>query len=198
MSSDVEVTDGCGTLYSHRRIMDGKDFVFIRHNENTSVTATVRLPRSLGQVTALDPSTGAQTVPETCEAYEGVSVKLDFSPYGAYYPVVDPEENPAAPTPKPVFRELTLTEFTASIDRGNTDLSLIHEFIPVVTDRGRVILRKGRFDDPTHPDVLDVTVLSEGRTVACREVKGTFTVKYDDVKAVELSLSAQTIDGVWV
>ena len=34
------------------------------------------------------------------------------------------------------------------------------------------------------------------RTVACREVKGTFTVKYDDVKAVELSLSAQTIDGV--
>ena len=36
------------------------------------------------------------------------------------------------------------------------------------------------------------------RTVACREVKGTFTVKYDDVKAVALSLSAQTIDGVWV
>jgi len=36
------------------------------------------------------------------------------------------------------------------------------------------------------------------RTVACREVKGTFTVKYDDVKAVELSLPTQAIDGVWV
>ena len=34
------------------------------------------------------------------------------------------------------------------------------------------------------------------RTVACREVKGTLTVKYDDVKAVELFMAAQTIDGV--
>lgn len=89
-------------------------------------------------------------------------------PYGAYYPVVDPEENPAAPTPKPVYRKMALTEFTASVDRGNTELSLTHEFAPVVTDRVRVILRKGRFDDPTHPDVPDVTVLSGGRTVACR------------------------------
>lgn len=198
VSSDVEVTDGCNTLYSHRRIMDGKHFVFICHNENTSVTATVRLPRTLGRVTVLDPSTGAQTVPETCETSEGVSAKLDFSSYGAYYLVVDPEENPAAPTPKPVYREMALTEFTASIDRGNTELSLTHEFAPVVTDRVRVILRKGCFDDPTHPDVLDVTVLSEGRTVVCREVKETFTVKYDDVKAVELSLPTQAIDGVRV
>ncbi|MBR5124095.1 MAG: hypothetical protein IKU90_03100 [Clostridia bacterium] len=195
---DVEITEGCNTLLSHRRIIDGKHFVFICHNADTAVTSTVRLPDVQGKAILLDPATGEQRIPEAHKTAEGLCVTMNFQPFGAYYLIVDPLEDPATPADAPAYRELSLTEFTAEIDKGNREASLVHDFAPMITDRVRVILRKGCFEDPTHPDVTHVEVVSANETVLCHAVNETFTVEYDDVKAVEISFPLQSIDAVRV
>jgi hypothetical protein len=198
LSSDVEVIEGCDTLLSHWRVIDGKHFVFLCHNENTEAAATIRLPRATGKAILLDPATGEQILPEAYETPDGLCAKLRFHPFGAYYLVVDPAAAPELPAETAACRELALTDFTAEIDRGNTELSLTHTFEPMRTEKIRVILRKGCFEDPTHPDVTEIEVLSEGKTVVLETVNETFTVEYDEVKAVELTFPMQTVDSVKV
>lgn len=196
LPADVEVPGGCDTLLSHWRLIDGKHFVFLCHNEDTAVNSLVRLPHVKGKALLLNPATGEQTVPDARVTPDGLCVTVAFPPFGAYYLVVDPDGIPDLPVPAEVYREIPLTDFTAEIDRGNTALSLTHELSPVTTERLRVILRKGCFEDPTHPDVTEIEVLSEGRTILCHRVNKTFTVEYDDVKAVEVTFPAQTVDSV--
>ncbi len=194
----VEAVSGSGALLSHRRIIDGKFFVFICHNENTAAESVVRVPGVRGKAILLDPATGRQTIPETNETPDGTCVAVSFAPFGAFYLVIDPQEKAEMPAPPTAFRELELTRFTASVDRGNTALSLTHTFVPAVTDRVRVILRKGCFEDPTHPDVTELEVFLRGGSVARKRVDNAFTVEYDEVKAVELSFPEQEIDAVRV
>lgn len=195
-SPDVEVTEGCNTLLSHWRIIDRKHVVFICHNDNTTVSSTVRLPHVQGEALLLDPATGENILPEARMTPDGLCIKLDFVPFGAYYLVVDPDAAPACPSEAPVYQELPLTNFSAEIDRGNTEKVLIHGFAPVTTDGVRVVLRKGAFDDAIHPDVQDIEVLCEGKTVLFHAVNQAFTVEYDEVKAVEIRFPAQRVDTV--
>ena len=196
--SGVEVLEGCSTLLSHRRLIDGRHFVFICNNKNSSAESLVRIPGVKGKAFLLDPSTGEKIVPESFETPEGICVRIGFAPFGSFYLVIDPFEKREEPAHGHEYREMKLTKFTAFIDRGNMERSISHSFLPLVTDRVRVILRKGPFSDPLHPDVAGITISARGMTVAEQCVDSTFTVVYDEVKAVELTFPEQEIDAVCV
>ena len=205
INSSVEIVDGCEDLLCHRRLIDGRHFIFICHNEDSDARATVRLPGINGNALLLDPATGEQTIPEVYETPEGLCVKLNFAPFGAFYLVIDPYEKPGAvlpapelQTPEQVCRGIELTGFTVSIDRGNTALSLLHAFEPVVTDKVRVLLRKGCFDDPAHPEVSNIEVYRGSDIITRRDIDEVFTVEYDEVKAIELTFPEQAIDALRV
>ena len=60
----------------------------------------------------------------------------------------------------------------------------------------RLILRKGCFDDPTHPDVDEIFLCRDGKVILHRSVQQEFTVLFDEVKAIELEFPPQEIDEI--
>lgn len=62
----------------------------------------------------------------------------------------------------------------------------------------RLILRKGCFDDPTHPDVAEIFLYRDGEAVLHRSTQQKFTVLFDEVKAIELEFPRQEIDEIHI
>ena len=198
LQNSVQVLDGDKNLLSHWRIIDGRHFLFLCHNESKPGKSTVYLPGVRGRVTLLDPTTGERMIPETREENDGLCVSLEFIPFGSWYVVIEPEAEAQVRQETTLVRKISLDAFTAEIDRGNTDKLVAHRFDPVTTSKMRVILRKGCFDDPTHPDVAEIVLCRDGEEILCRDVRQAFTVVFDEVKAIELELPEQDIDEIRV
>ena len=192
----VQVLDGADDLLCHWRIIDGRHFLFLCHNDNNSAKATVYLPGITGRAILLNPATGERTIPETRKEKDGLCVCLEFAAYGSWYLVIEPGQEAEAVQGKTLVRKIPLEAFTAEIARGNTEKLVTHTIAPIRTSKMRLILRKGCFDDPTHPDVAEIFLCRDGEVVLHRRMQQEFTVEFDEVKAIELEFSEQEIDEI--
>ena len=192
----VQVLDGAKDLLSHWRIIDGRHFLFLCHNDNNSAKATVYLPGITGRAILLNPATGERTIPETRKEKDGLCVCLEFAAYGSWYLVIEPGQEAEAVQGKTLVRKIPLEAFTAEIERGNTEKLVTHKIDPIRTSKMRLILRKGCFDDPTHPDVAEILLCRNGEVVLQRGIQQEFTVVFDEVTAIELEFSEQEIDEI--
>ena len=196
LENSVQVSDGDKNLLCHWRVIDGRHFLFLCHNDKDSAKATVYLPGVTGRATLLDPATGERTIPETREEKDGLCVCLEFAAYGSWYLVIEPGHEAEAPQEMTLVRKIPLEAFTAKIDRGNTEKLVTHRMDPIRTSKMRLILRKGCFEDPTHPDVAEIFLCRDGEVVLHRSVGQEFTVLFDEVKAIELEFPGQEIDEI--
>ena len=194
----VQVLEGDNRLLSHWRIIDGRHFLFLCHNVNNSDKATVYLPGVTGRAMLLSPATGEQVIPETREGEDGLCVCVEFVPYGSWYLVIEPEREAEALQKTTLVRTIPLEAFTAEIERGNTEKLVTHQIDPIRTSGMRLVLRKGCFDDPTHPDVAEIFLCRDGEVVVHRRIGQEFTVLFDEVKAIELEFPQQEINEIRV
>jgi hypothetical protein len=110
--------------------------------------------------------------------------------------VITPGQEAEAAREMTPVRRIPLEAFTADIARGNTERLVTHKINPIRTSKMRLILRKGCFDDPTHPDVAEILLCRNGEVVLQRDIQQEFTVVFDEVKAIELEFSEQEIDEI--
>ncbi|GEM_PF-4921772 len=198
LCSPIRCEESLPDLLSHWRIIDEKHFILLCNNSNASVSITVHLDGIHGKTTLLYPADGARRSICSHQDHYGLSLSLDFVPYEAVYVVVDPtqEQEPAVASTIPEERQLT--DFTVAIDRGNTSRSLIHPIPPTVTDRMRLILSKGSFDNAERPDVESITLLCDGKEVLHCPVNREYHVCFDEAAEILLNLPCQKIDAVQI
>ncbi|MBO4326229.1 MAG: hypothetical protein J5950_03040 [Clostridia bacterium] len=192
-------------LLCHRRLIDGRHFVFVCNMSGRDVDTELVLTGLRGGITLLDPATGAVSVPDASgddERFGGVRLSISFAPYQSFYIVVDPNDAAVKAQPEQadntVTRKLEFEHFTAYIDRGNTSKTVDHVIPAAEISAVRLTLRKGCFDDPTHPDVESVELLLGGKSVLKRNINESFTVVYDEVGEVVLRFEPARVDTVRV
>ncbi len=201
LESNIKILDGCKDLLSHWRMVDGRHFIFLCRNSSSgdSTASVVCLPNVHGKTILLDPATGDEVPANAVDSEDGLILCLSFAPYQAWYIVVDPSEKQRSSfIPKETAREIPLTEWTAYIDRGNTEKSLLHQIGEAVSSGLRLILRKGCFDDPIHPDVERIELLCGGEAVFSKEIRKSFTVEYDEVAEISAEFPETKFDSVQV
>jgi len=196
LPSSVRCDEPTDNLLSHWRIIDGRHFVLLCSNSEHPASITVHLEGVRGQTLLLHPADGTMEPVNARPDGDGLTLSLTFAPYEACYVVIDPTQPRQITEPAVLIREIPLTDFTEEIDRGNAETALTHPIEPVTIDRVRVILRKGNFADPSHPDVENITLLHRGEPVLHRAVEKTCTVVYDEVAEVVLTFPRQEIDAV--
>ena len=195
----IEVSQSGGKLLSHWRIIDGRHVIFICNNENETVRADIRLPGISGRTYILDPVDGREKMlPGRCDD-DCLTVSHTFAGLEAIYLVVDPSSPAASDAAERIpSRIIDLSRFSVCVDEGNREKTLTHSFSPAETGKIRLIVRKGPWEDPEHPDVREIKVFAGEKIIAEETVNETFEVKYDEVKAVEVSFDPQSVDSVLV
>jgi len=197
LESNIRTEGAAGTILSHWRRIEDRDFLFLCSNTGQSETFTVHLPGMGGRVLRLNPATGERQEIYAEQDEKGLHISLQFAPYEACYLVIDSaEKGKACPETKVLSHEIPLSAFLVNIDRGNTEKTTRHIIPKTCTSRIRMVCRKGCFEDPYHPDVSEIEILCAGKNILQEKVQRTFDTAYDACGEIIVSFPEQEIDEI--